>query len=84
MSIIYSWPSDDGSYYLAFWLEEQDYDVNKRVETPVNPEKLTFISSRVLQKRPAPRLQCGRIAQNRAAQAEPDASHSPLPTASPF
>jgi hypothetical protein len=36
----------DGSYYLAFWLEEQNYDVNKHVETPVNPEKLTFISSR--------------------------------------
>jgi hypothetical protein len=37
----------DGSYYLAFWLEEQNYDVNKHVETPVNPEKLTFISSQV-------------------------------------
>jgi hypothetical protein len=36
----------DGSYYLAFWLEEQNYDVNKHVETPVNPEKFTFISSR--------------------------------------
>jgi hypothetical protein len=37
----------DGSYYLAFWLEEQNYDVNKHVETPVNPEKLTFLSSHV-------------------------------------
>jgi hypothetical protein len=37
----------DGSYYLAFWLEEQDYDVNKRAEIPVNPEKITFVSSRV-------------------------------------
>lgn len=37
----------DGSYYLAFWLEEQDYDVNKHVETPVNPERLTFVSDRV-------------------------------------
>jgi hypothetical protein len=36
----------DGSYYLAFWLEEQNYDLNNHVETPVNPEKLTFISSR--------------------------------------
>jgi hypothetical protein len=36
----------DGSYYVAFWLEEQNYDVNKRVETPVGPEKLTFVSSR--------------------------------------
>jgi hypothetical protein len=36
----------DGSYYLAFWLEEPNYDVNKHVERPVNPEKLTFISSR--------------------------------------
>ena len=27
----------DGSYYLAFWLEEQGYDVNKRLETPVSP-----------------------------------------------
>jgi hypothetical protein len=37
----------DGSYYLAFWLEEQDYDVDKRVETPVNPQRLTFVSNRV-------------------------------------
>ena len=37
----------DGSYYIAFWLEEQDYDVNQRAETPVNPETLTFVSSRV-------------------------------------
>jgi hypothetical protein len=37
----------DGSYYLAFWLEEQGYDVNKHVETPVSAEKLTFVSSRV-------------------------------------
>jgi hypothetical protein len=36
----------DGSYYVAFWLEEQDYDVNKRTELPVNPEKLTFVSGR--------------------------------------
>ena len=39
----------DGSYYLAFWLEEQDYDVNKHVEIPVNPENFTFISSRSFQ-----------------------------------
>jgi hypothetical protein len=32
---------------VAFWLEEQDYDVNQRAETPVNPEKLTFVSSRI-------------------------------------
>jgi hypothetical protein len=31
----------------AFWLEEKDYDVNKRVETPVNPEKLTVVSNHV-------------------------------------
>ncbi len=37
----------DGSYYLAFWLEEQDYEVNKRVETPVKPEKLIFSSNHV-------------------------------------
>ena len=37
----------DGSYYLAFWLEEQDYDVNKRVETPVKLEKLIFSSDHV-------------------------------------
>jgi hypothetical protein len=35
----------DGSYYLAFWLEEQGYDVNKRVETPASPEKLSFLSN---------------------------------------
>ena len=40
----------DGSYYLAFWLEEQDYDINKRVETPVSAEKLTFVASRVFKK----------------------------------
>jgi hypothetical protein len=39
----------DGAYYLAFWLEEQDYDVNKHVEIPVNPENLTFTSSRSFQ-----------------------------------
>ena len=37
----------DGSYYVAFWLEEQDYDVNKRAETPVTPEKITFVASHV-------------------------------------
>jgi hypothetical protein len=37
----------DGSYYLAFWLEEQDYDVNQHAETPATPEKLTFVASRV-------------------------------------
>jgi hypothetical protein len=37
----------DGSYYLAFWLEEQDYDVNQHAETPANPEKLTFVARRV-------------------------------------
>jgi hypothetical protein len=37
----------DGSYYLAFWVEGQDYDVNKRMETPVGSEKLTFVSSRL-------------------------------------
>jgi hypothetical protein len=36
----------DGSYYVAFWLEEQNYDVSKRAETPVEPERLTFVSSR--------------------------------------
>jgi hypothetical protein len=40
----------DGSYYVAFWLEEQDYDVNKRSETLVSPEKLTFVASRVFKK----------------------------------
>ena len=37
----------DGSYYLAFWLEEQGYDVNKRVETPVSPEKVSFLSNHI-------------------------------------
>jgi hypothetical protein len=40
----------DGSYYLAFWLEEQGYDVNKHVETPVSAEKLTLVASRVFNK----------------------------------
>jgi hypothetical protein len=35
----------DGSYYVAFWVEKQNYDVNKRVETPVSTEKITFVSS---------------------------------------
>jgi hypothetical protein len=37
----------DGSYYLAFWVEGQDYDVNKHMETPVEQEKVTLASSRV-------------------------------------
>jgi hypothetical protein len=40
----------DGSYYLAFWLEEQNYDINRRVEMPVSAEKLTFVASRVFKK----------------------------------
>jgi hypothetical protein len=39
----------DGAYYLAFWLEEQDYDPVRHVETPVNPEKLMFTSGRPFQ-----------------------------------
>ena len=35
----------DGSYYLAFWAEGQDYDVNKHMETPVGQEKVTLASS---------------------------------------
>ena len=31
---------------FIFWVEEQDYDPNTHVETPVNPEKLAFASSR--------------------------------------
>lgn len=35
----------NGSYYVAFWLEEQNYDGNKHVEIPVKPEAITFTSS---------------------------------------
>ena len=37
----------DGSYYLAFWLEEPDYDVNAHTETPVNPQKVTLETAQV-------------------------------------
>jgi hypothetical protein len=37
----------DGSYYLAFWEEEQGYDVTRSAETPVTPETFTFTSSRL-------------------------------------
>ena len=37
----------DGSYYLAFWVESSDFDVNKRLPTPVPMEKVTFQSNRV-------------------------------------
>jgi hypothetical protein len=40
----------DGSYYIAFWLEEQNYDVNKHLETPVNPAKLTFVTGSIFKK----------------------------------
>jgi hypothetical protein len=37
----------DGSYYLAFWEEEQGYDFTRSVETPVAPETFAFTSSHV-------------------------------------
>jgi hypothetical protein len=37
----------NGSYYVAFWEEEQNYDFTKSAETPVTPENFTFTSSRV-------------------------------------
>ena len=37
----------DGSYYLAFWLEVQDYDVNTKQATPATAQKITFVSNRV-------------------------------------
>ena len=37
----------DGSYYVAFWEEEQGYDFTKSAETPVTPENFTFTSSHV-------------------------------------
>jgi hypothetical protein len=37
----------DGSYYLAFWEEEQGYDFTKSAETQVISETFTFTSSRL-------------------------------------
>ena len=37
----------DGSYYLAFWLEELDFDQNTRQTIVVPAEALTYASSRV-------------------------------------
>jgi hypothetical protein len=36
----------DGSYFLAVWLEGQNYDVNKRAETPSAPVQITLNTSR--------------------------------------
>ena len=37
----------DGSYYVAFWLEESDFDQNTRQTIAVPSETLTFASTRV-------------------------------------
>ncbi len=31
----------DGTYLLAFWLEREGYDVNRRAVTPVSPERIS-------------------------------------------
>lgn len=36
----------DGSYYLALWMESQNYDVNKREESPSAPVQIRLISPR--------------------------------------
>ncbi len=36
----------DGSYYLALWLETEDFDVNRRIKTPATPEQVTFHSEK--------------------------------------
>ena len=41
---------NDGSYYLAFWQEEQSYDVDKHTKLPVTAERLTFVSSQAFKK----------------------------------
>jgi hypothetical protein len=34
----------DGSYYLALWIESQNYDVNKKAETPSAPVQIRLTS----------------------------------------
>jgi hypothetical protein len=34
----------DSTYYLAFWIEDQNYDVNAMKETPSKPQQVTFES----------------------------------------
>lgn len=36
----------DGSYYLALWVESQDYDVNRKEETPSAPVQVRLTSQR--------------------------------------
>lgn len=36
----------DGSYYLSLWVESQNYDVNKREETPSTPVQIRVASTR--------------------------------------
>jgi hypothetical protein len=40
----------DGSYLLAFWLEEQAYNVDTRAVTPVAPESVVFQWSQAFQQ----------------------------------